>query len=109
MRSRSNSRCSRSSFRGRPIGLQNEPVPSRRYILTQARADAQATRQDADDYVIQSLQHLEVEISRLQNQVHNGLRKLEEERLRVPQPLPQVRETPPEEDGEPEIQELEEE
>jgi cell division septum initiation protein DivIVA len=78
-------------------------------ILAQARADAQATRQDADDYVIQSLQRLEVEISRLQNQVHNGLRKLEEERLRVPQPLPQVRETPPEEDGEPEIQELEEE
>jgi hypothetical protein len=79
-------------------------------ILAQARADAQATRQDADDYVIQSLQHLEVEISRLQTQVHNGLRKLEEERLRVPQPLPKVRgETPPEEDGEPEIQELEEE
>jgi vacuolar-type H+-ATPase subunit H len=75
-------------------------------ILSQARADAQSTRQDADDYVIQSLQHLEIEISRLQNQVHNGLRKLEEERLRVPQPLPQVREANANE-GAPEIREME--
>ncbi|MCG2786975.1 MAG: ATP synthase F0 subunit B [Anaerolineae bacterium] len=60
-------------------------------ILAQARADAQATRQDADDYVMDSLRHLEVEVSRLQTQVRNGLRKLEEDQLRVPQPLPQVR------------------
>jgi vacuolar-type H+-ATPase subunit H len=75
-------------------------------ILAQARSDAQATRQDADDYVIESLRHLETEISRLQNQVHNGLRKLEEERLRVPQPLPQVRDNDVTED-EPEINEME--
>jgi cell division septum initiation protein DivIVA len=59
-------------------------------ILSQARADAQATRQDADDYVIDSLRHLEGEMSRLQTQVRNGLRKLEEERLRAPRPLPGI-------------------
>jgi cell division septum initiation protein DivIVA len=63
-------------------------------ILSQARADAQATRQDADDYVIDSLRHLEGEMSRLQTQVRNGLRKLEEDRLRAPRPLPGI----PEED-----------
>jgi hypothetical protein len=57
-------------------------------ILAQARADAAATRRDADDYVIEGLQHLEDEISRLQNQVRNGLRKLEEDRLRNPSPTP---------------------
>ncbi|MDX9990694.1 MAG: ATP synthase F0 subunit B [Anaerolineales bacterium] len=83
-------------------------------ILGQARADAQATRQDADQYVIESLRHLEIEISRLQNQVRNGLRKLEEEQLRVPQPLPQVRDQPDErtpqpreEDESPNIKEME--
>ncbi|RPH57439.1 MAG: ATPase [Chloroflexi bacterium] len=58
-------------------------------ILAQARADAQATRRDADDYVIEGLQHLEDEMSRLLNQVRNGLRKLEEERLHSPSPAPQ--------------------
>ncbi len=57
-------------------------------ILAQARADAAATRRDADDYVIEGLQHLEDEISRLLNQVRNGLRKLEEDRLRGPSPTP---------------------
>jgi hypothetical protein len=53
-------------------------------ILAQARADAVATRRDADDYVIEGLKHLEDEMSRLLNQVRNGLRKLEEEKLRNP-------------------------
>jgi dsDNA-binding SOS-regulon protein len=53
-------------------------------ILAQARLDAQATRRDADDYVIDGLQHLDAEITRLQTQVRNGLRKLEEDRLRGP-------------------------
>jgi hypothetical protein len=59
-------------------------------ILAQARADAAATRRDADDYVIDGLQNLEGELTRLLNQVRNGLRKLEEDRLRgsAPAPLP---------------------
>ncbi len=54
-------------------------------ILAQARADAQATRHDADDYVIDSLQTLEGELTRLMTQVRNGIRSLEEERLRTAQ------------------------
>ncbi|GAB4417733.1 MAG: hypothetical protein Kow002_04250 [Anaerolineales bacterium] len=51
-------------------------------ILAQARADAEATRQEADDYVIESLNRLQDEMERLLNQVGNGIRTLEEERMR---------------------------
>jgi cell division septum initiation protein DivIVA len=42
-------------------------------ILTQARADAEATRADADDYVIETLARLETDLGRLLNQVQNGI------------------------------------
>ncbi len=61
-------------------------------IVAAAREDAQATRHEADDYVIQNLQMLEDELARIMTQVRNGIRKLEEERLRGPAPLPK---TPP--------------
>jgi DNA repair exonuclease SbcCD ATPase subunit len=51
-------------------------------IVAQARADADATRRDADDYVIESLQRLQDELERSLTQVHNGIRTLEEERMR---------------------------
>ena len=51
-------------------------------IMAQARAEAQTTRSDADDYVVDGLQHLDAELTRLQIQVRNGIRKLEEDRLR---------------------------
>lgn len=51
-------------------------------IVNQAREDAAATRRDADAYVIDSLQTLEEELSRLLTQVRNGIRKVEEDRLR---------------------------
>ena len=50
-------------------------------ILAQARADAEATRQDADDYVIHTLMQLEGEMQRLLGQAQNGIRTLEEEKL----------------------------
>jgi acyl-homoserine lactone acylase PvdQ len=50
-------------------------------IVNQAREDANITRHDADDYVIDSLQNLEEEITRLLTQVRNGIRKIEEDRL----------------------------
>lgn len=59
-------------------------------ILTQARAEAQSTRRDADDYVIEGLQHLDAEMTKLQSQIRNGVRKLEEERLRNNPPPPPV-------------------
>ncbi|RME87657.1 MAG: hypothetical protein D6770_08930, partial [Anaerolineae bacterium] len=55
-------------------------------ILSQARADAEATRRDADDYVISTLMSLQTELERLLNQVRNGIRTLEEDRLRTSPP-----------------------
>lgn len=43
-------------------------------ILRQAELDADATRQEADDYVIESLTNLEMELERVLNQVRNGIR-----------------------------------
>lgn len=57
-------------------------------IVNQAREDANATRRDADEYVVASLQGLEEEASRLLNQVRNGIRKIEEDRLRGPSLAP---------------------
>lgn len=51
-------------------------------IISQARADAETTRQDADDYVVDSLSQLQEELERSLTQVRNGIRKLEEERMR---------------------------
>jgi F0F1-type ATP synthase membrane subunit b/b' len=53
-------------------------------IVNQAREDATVTRRDADDYVIDSLQSMEEEITRLLTQVRNGIRKIEEDRLHAP-------------------------
>ena len=51
-------------------------------IVTQARDDAAATRRDADNYVVDSLQSMEEEVTRLLTQIRNGIRKIEEDRLR---------------------------
>ena len=53
-------------------------------IVNQARDDSNITRRDADDYVIDSLQNLEEEVTRLLTQVRNGIRKIEEDRLHGP-------------------------
>ncbi|NOY98265.1 MAG: ATP synthase F0 subunit B [Chloroflexi bacterium] len=50
-------------------------------IINQARADAEATRNDADDYVAETLMRVEAELQRLLKQVHNGIRTLEEDRM----------------------------
>ena len=51
-------------------------------ILSQARADAEGVRADADDYVINSLRQLEAELDRNLNQVRNGIRTVEDEQAR---------------------------
>jgi hypothetical protein len=43
-------------------------------ILQQAQLDAEATRDEADNYVIESLTNLEMELERVLNQVRNGIR-----------------------------------
>jgi F0F1-type ATP synthase membrane subunit b/b' len=55
-------------------------------IISQARAEAVGVRRDADDYVIDSLSRLDMELERLLNQVRNGVRSLEEERDRTAPP-----------------------
>ena len=49
-------------------------------ILNQARAEAETMRQDADDYIIESLGALEEELSRLITQARNGIARLTVER-----------------------------
>ena len=51
-------------------------------LLTQARAEGEAIRADADDYVMDSLRQLEAELERITNQVRNGIRTVEEEQAR---------------------------
>jgi vacuolar-type H+-ATPase subunit H len=57
-------------------------------IVNQARDDANVTRRDADDYVIDSLQKMEEEVTHLLSQVRNGIRKIEEDRLHGPAQAP---------------------
>ena len=51
-------------------------------ILSQARADAEATRVEADNYVLDSLNHIHDELERLSTQVRNGIQTIEDEQLR---------------------------
>lgn len=47
-------------------------------ILEQAQLDAEATRREADRYVLEELTNLEIELERVLNQVRNGIRALRE-------------------------------
>lgn len=52
-------------------------------ILDQARAEVEAMRLEADEYVIEALASLEDELTRLLNQARNGIAKLNVERQRT--------------------------
>ena len=69
-------------------GIIQEAERRAEQILGQARADAEATRIEADDYVIDTLGRLQEELNRSINQVNNGIRALEEERMRRAAPAP---------------------
>ncbi len=59
-------------------------------VIEQARMDAEVIRQEADDYALESLTTLEIELERLNNQVRNGIRALREQsqvQARVKQPV----------------------
>jgi cell division septum initiation protein DivIVA len=49
-------------------------------LLSQARAEAEVIRGDADDYIIESLTALEAELNRLTAQARNGIASLTAER-----------------------------
>jgi hypothetical protein len=53
-------------------------------ILTQARADADATRRDADDYVVDTLVQLQDNLEKILNQVRNGVITVQQDQLRKP-------------------------
>ena len=48
-------------------------------VLAQARSDAEKTRAEADQYVVEALTKLEVEMDRILNQVRNGIRAMQHE------------------------------
>lgn len=52
-------------------------------ILNQARADVENTRHEADDYVVDTLRRLEVELDRYLTQVRNGIMSLQKEQPQV--------------------------
>lgn len=51
-------------------------------ILNQARAEADATRADADNYVIDTLMQLQDQLAKFTNQVSNGIRTVQEDQMR---------------------------
>lgn len=55
-------------------------------IVRQAKEEAGSVKRDADAYVLDSLQAMEEEVTRLLSQVRNGIRHMEEERLRALSP-----------------------
>ena len=59
-------------------------------IMAQARLDAEATRGEADGYVVDALHHLQDELERLTNQVRNGIRTVEEDQARRAPVAPQA-------------------
>jgi F0F1-type ATP synthase membrane subunit b/b' len=51
-------------------------------ILSQARAEAEAVRADADNYVLDTLMQLQDQIAKLTNQVNNGIHMVQQDQMR---------------------------
>ncbi len=51
-------------------------------IIAQARVEGDATRHEADEYVLDALNSLEMELDRILNQVRNGISTLQTEKTR---------------------------
>jgi cell division septum initiation protein DivIVA len=49
-------------------------------IIAQARAESEATRRDADEYVLETLTNMEMELDRLLTQVRNGIQTVKAEK-----------------------------
>jgi cell division septum initiation protein DivIVA len=55
-------------------------------IIAQARIEAEATKHEADEYVLETLTRLEMEMERSMNQVRNGIRALQTDEVHNPAP-----------------------
>jgi cell division septum initiation protein DivIVA len=53
-------------------------------VVNQARAEGDRIRQDADEYVLETLRRLEIEMERLLTQVRNGVQSLQSEKVSEP-------------------------
>ncbi len=56
-------------------------------IIVQARAQAETTRRDADEYVLDTLMRLEMELDRSLTQARNGIRTLQAELDKTSSPV----------------------
>jgi len=54
-------------------------------LASQIRAEAEITRREADNYVIETLTNLEMELERYITQVRNGIRTLQSENVPTPE------------------------
>ena len=59
-------------------------------IIAQGRSEAEKQKRDADEYVLETLQNLEVEMERVLTQVRNGVHALQSERILIPEPQVQT-------------------
>lgn len=57
-------------------------------ILEQAHADVEHTRHDSDDYVMETLRRLEMELDRSLTQVRNGILTIQEEKSPLAELVP---------------------
>ena len=48
-------------------------------IISQARIESEATKRETDEYIMESLNRLELELERALNQVRNGIRSIQQE------------------------------
>jgi hypothetical protein len=53
-------------------------------ILAQARLDAEGTRHEADEYVVETLTRMEMELDRYLTQVRNGIHALQGDKEKQP-------------------------
>lgn len=51
-------------------------------IIAQSQAESEATKREADEYVLETLSRLELELDRFLSQVRNGIRTLQGEKTR---------------------------
>jgi len=54
-------------------------------IIAQSRVECEVTKREADEYVMETLSKLELELDRFLSQVRNGIRALQEERPPIEQ------------------------
>jgi hypothetical protein len=60
-------------------------------IVAQSRAESEVTRKEADEYVMETLNHLKSELDKINTQVRNGILTLQDQNYETsaPQPGPQ--------------------